>query len=237
MKSAPTSFATSTTSLENCMTRTLSRCASDSSIMALRSSSENSGSPFCGLRMAATTTSSNRYARRLDELSVAVVERVERARIEHGRHGGVSSGSRISGVSAVHRRTMVTTVVPYRRDLTTAHPGPASISRSLSSTANGTAERGQQTRPSRRTRTADRAPQVESSCRARRRIARRRRGPPSPFAVEPGRRQVGPDHLGGARGRGRRTSHAPRPARQRFDPHRAAACEQVEHRRVLDHAE
>ena len=42
--------------------RTLSRCASDSSIIASRSSSENSGSPFCGLRIAATTTSSKRYA-------------------------------------------------------------------------------------------------------------------------------------------------------------------------------
>ena len=39
--------------------RTLSRCDVASSISACRSSSVNSGSPFCGLRTAATTTSSN----------------------------------------------------------------------------------------------------------------------------------------------------------------------------------
>ena len=40
----------------------MSRCASDSLIIASRSSSVNAGSPFCRLRMAATTTSSNRRA-------------------------------------------------------------------------------------------------------------------------------------------------------------------------------
>ena len=38
--------------------RTLSRCATDSTRISLRSSRSNIGSPFCGLRMAATMTSS-----------------------------------------------------------------------------------------------------------------------------------------------------------------------------------
>ena len=42
------------------MTSTLSRWASDSSIISWRSSSVKSGSPFCGLRIVATTTSSKR---------------------------------------------------------------------------------------------------------------------------------------------------------------------------------
>ena len=59
MKSAPTSRARSTTRLENMVIRTLSRCDVASAIRSWRSSSVNSGSPFCGLRTAATTTSSN----------------------------------------------------------------------------------------------------------------------------------------------------------------------------------
>src|SRR5207245_2960032 len=65
----------------------------------------------------------------LDELLMSVVEGVERARIEHGRHVSVSCGS------ASLRRQMVTTVVPYVRVLITAQPAPGSIGRSLSSTA------------------------------------------------------------------------------------------------------
>ena len=64
MKSAPTSRARSTTRLENMVKVTFSRCERLSLIIASRSSRENSGSPFCGLRMAATTTSSKRWAAR-----------------------------------------------------------------------------------------------------------------------------------------------------------------------------
>jgi len=62
MKSAPTSWASWTTRLENIVTRTLSRCATHSLSICSRSPSENSGSPFCGFRIAATTTWSNRRA-------------------------------------------------------------------------------------------------------------------------------------------------------------------------------
>ena len=44
--------------------------------------------------------------RGLDELAMSVVEGVERARVEHGRHGAVSCES------ATLWRQMVTTVVP-----------------------------------------------------------------------------------------------------------------------------
>ena len=60
MKSAPISLATSTTSLAKLTTSTLSTWASDSSIICLRSSRSKSGSPFCGLRIVATTTVSKR---------------------------------------------------------------------------------------------------------------------------------------------------------------------------------
>ena len=62
MKSAPSSLARSTTSFENWVMRTLSRWASDSAMICLRSSSEKRPSPFWGFRMAATMTWSKRYA-------------------------------------------------------------------------------------------------------------------------------------------------------------------------------
>ena len=61
MKSAPMSAATSTTSLAKLSTSMLSRWPSDSSIISSRSARVNSGSPFCGLRIVATTTSSKRW--------------------------------------------------------------------------------------------------------------------------------------------------------------------------------
>ena len=61
MKSAPISAATSTTSLAKLITSMLSRWVSDSRIISSRSSRVNSGSPFCGLRIVATTTSSKRW--------------------------------------------------------------------------------------------------------------------------------------------------------------------------------
>src|SRR5581483_6183515 len=71
----------------------------------------------------------------LHHLAVAVVERVERTRVQDRGHAGTS------------RRTMVTTVLPYRRDLITAHGSPGSTSRSLSTTAsaagNGASSDGQ----------------------------------------------------------------------------------------------
>ena len=59
MKSASISLARSTTSDENIVMLTLPRWPTDSWIISSRSSRLNEPPPFCGLRIAATTTSSN----------------------------------------------------------------------------------------------------------------------------------------------------------------------------------
>ena len=61
---APTSLATSTSSVETETIRTVGRCVIDAAIMSRRSSRSKSDEDFCGLRSAATTTSSKRRVAR-----------------------------------------------------------------------------------------------------------------------------------------------------------------------------
>ena len=106
MKSAPTSFATSTTSFANCDDPDVAQVGER--LLDHRLTLVEREERLALLRVAHRGDHDvvEQVRGRLDQLAVSVVERVERARVEHGGHGERSSGS------ARREREMVTTVLP-----------------------------------------------------------------------------------------------------------------------------
>ena len=219
----------------------LSRWPSDSSIISSRSSRVNSGSPFCGLRIVATTTSSKRW----DAVSISSTCPLwigsNDPGYEHlGHRGHATAGARRATTRCSHHDARGDHDVRAAVALGSARPPSRRADRRPGSTParpSGPAGRAA-ARASRRSRRAGRAGRGPSGAAGRRPGTAPPATATTSAAAGEARRRPGSPRWPGGRRRSESTKVArAAPARQRLDPHGAAAREEVEHGRLVDRAE